>query len=131
MKKLIIQFEQQKREAIEIIKQIPLTGQWSVTFKETSLRNLEQNAAMWARLADISWQVEWYGQKLTPEEWKDVFTAALKRSRVVPGIDGGFVVVGAHTSTMSKKTFSELLELITAFGAEHSVKFLAPDHRKN
>ena len=51
-------------------------------------RSLEQNARLWAMLAEISEQVDWYGQKLTSEEWKDVFKAEWKRQKVVPGIDG-------------------------------------------
>lgn len=62
--------------------------------------------------------IDWYGHKLTEEEWKDVFTAALKREKVVPGINGGFVVLGQHTSSMTKAELSELIELITAFLVE-------------
>lgn len=93
-----------------------------VTINEPT-RNLEQNAALWAALSDISRQVEWYGQRLTPEEWKDVFTASLKRQKVVPGLDGGFVVCGLSTSKMGKSEFSQLLDLAYAFGAEKGVKF--------
>lgn len=90
-------------------------------------RNLDQNAKLWACLTDVAEQVEWHGTKLTPENWKDVFTASLKRSKVVPGLDGGFVVLGQHTSKMTKSEFSELIELILAFGAEHSVKWSAEE----
>ena len=93
-----------------------------VTINEPT-RNLEQNAALWAALSDISRQVEWYGQRLTPDEWKDVFTASLKRQKVVPGLDGGFVVCGLSTSKMGKSEFSQLLDLAYAFGAEKGVKF--------
>ena len=93
-----------------------------VTIAEPT-RNLEQNAALWAALSDISKQVEWYGQRLTPDEWKDVFTASLKRQKVVPGLDGGFVVCGLSTSKMCKSEFSQLLDLAYAFGAEKEVKF--------
>ena len=93
-----------------------------VTINEPT-RNLEQNAALWAALSDISRQVEWYGQRLTPEEWKDVFTASLKRQKVVPGLDGGFVVCGLSTSKMGKSKLSQLLDLAYAFGAEKGVKF--------
>jgi len=86
-------------------------------------RNLEQNARLWASLTEISHQVDWYGNKLTAEEWKTVFTAALRKEKVVPGINGGFVVLGQSTSKMTKGEFSELLELLYAFGAQHGVKF--------
>lgn len=89
-------------------------------------RTLEQNAKLWAMLTDVSRQVNWHGQKLTQENWKDVFSAAIKRQQVVPGLDGGFVVLGQKTSKMTKREFSELVELIYAFGAEHSVEWSEP-----
>lgn len=86
-------------------------------------RSLDQNALLWPLLTEISRQVEWYGKKLTQYEWKDVFTASLRKSQVVPGLDGGFVVLGQRTSVMPKHEFSELIDLIYAFGAERGVKF--------
>jgi hypothetical protein len=89
-------------------------------------RSTEQNARMWASLQEVATQVEWHGQHLTKEEWKDVFTACLKRQKVVPGLDGGFVVLGSSTSRMSKHELSELLECIYAFGAQRGVNFKEP-----
>lgn len=86
-------------------------------------RTEEQNRLMWAALTDVANQVDWHGQKLTKDEWKDVFTASLKRQKVVPGLDGGFVVLGTSTRKMSKEEMSELLELTLAFGAQHGVTF--------
>ena len=82
-----------------------------------------QNRRMWAMLSDVSRQVIWYGVKLRPEEWKDVFSAALNRQKVVPGIDGGFVVLGARTSKMTISEMVDLQELMSAFGAERGVKW--------
>ena len=89
------------------------------------MRSLEQNRMMWANLEDIAQQVIWYGVKLTKEEWKDVLTAALKKQKVVPGIEGGFVVIGARTSKMTVPEMTELIELSTAFGTQQGVKFRA------
>ena len=86
-----------------------------------------QNRRLWAMLRDISQQVDWHGNKLSDEEWKDVFTAALKRQKVVPGLDGGFVVCGQRTSRMTKAEMAELQELMEAFGAQHGVRFTAPE----
>jgi len=86
-------------------------------------RTLDQNAKLWPMLTDISRQVDWYGQRLTPDEWKHVFTAALRKQKTVPGIDGGFVVLGLSTSKMDKGLFSELIELMYAFGDEREVKW--------
>lgn len=90
-------------------------------------RSDAQNRRLWAMLADISAQVDWYGNKLTSEEWKDVFSASLKRTKVVPGLDGGFVVCGQSTSKMTKAEMCELQELMEAFGADKGVKFRAPE----
>lgn len=86
-------------------------------------RSLEQNAKLWVMLGEIAEQVEWYGQKLSPEDWKHILTASLKKQRAVPGIDGGFVVLGQSTSKMSVSEMSELIELMHAFGAQQNVKF--------
>jgi hypothetical protein len=91
-------------------------------------RSLEQNSRLWAMLAEISAQVEWYGQKLTSSEWKDVFSAALKRTKVVPGLDGGFVVCGQSTSKMTRAEMSEMQTLMEAFGAEKGVRFSAVEY---
>lgn len=93
-----------------------------------STRSLEQNARMWAMLTEISEQVEWYGHRLTAEEWKDVFSAAMKRAKVVPCLDGGFVVCGQSTSKMTRAEMSEMQTLMEAFGAERGVKFSAMEH---
>lgn len=90
-----------------------------------STRSLEQNARMWAMLTEISEQVEWYGHRLTAEEWKSVFSAAMKRAKVVPGLDGGFVVCGQSTSKMTRAEMSEMQTLMEAFGAERGVRFSA------
>ena len=89
------------------------------------MRSLEQNRLMWANLEDIAQQVVWYGQKLDKQEWKDVLTAGLKKQKIVPGIEGGFVVIGARTSKMSIAEMNELIELATMFGAQQGVKFRA------
>lgn len=89
-------------------------------------RSLDQNAKLWAMLADIASQVNWYEQRLTSEEWKDVLTAALKKQKAVPGIDGGFVVIGARTRNMTIKEMSDLVELMYAFGAEQCVEWSDP-----
>lgn len=91
-------------------------------------RTTAQNSLMWALLNDVSQQVDWYGNRLTPEEWKHVFSASLKKQRVVPGLDGGFVVLGQSTSQMSKAELGEMIDLIEAFGAQRGVRFSAPEY---
>lgn len=86
-------------------------------------RNTQQNALMWALLNEVAKQVEWYGQKLQPEDWKNVCSASLTKQHPVPAIDGGVVMIGASTSKMSKQQFSDLIEVIYAFGADQGVRF--------
>lgn len=91
-----------------------------------SKRTLPQNALLWAMLTDVAQQVIWYGAKLSADDWKDVFTASLRRARVVPGIDPGtYVPLGMRTSDMDKEEMGMLLDLIAAFGAQHGVVFHA------
>ena len=108
------------------LKAMLMAGHRMVVEVKQEKRSLAQNARLWAMLTDISRQVEWYGQKLSPEDWKHIFTAALKKTRAVPGIDGGIVVLGQSTSRMTKAEMAELQELMEAFGADKGVKFRAP-----
>lgn len=94
-----------------------------VTIAEPS-RNLEQNAKMWAMLADLSEQTDWHGIRLNAEEWKDLLSAGLVQSRVVPNLEGnGFVILGQRTSKLTKSQFAALIELLYAFGTDRGVKW--------
>ncbi len=109
------------------VKAQTMAGRRMVVEVRPETRSLEQNARLWAMLTDISKQVEWYGHRLTPDEWKDVFSASLKRTKVVPGLDGGFVVCGQSTSKMTIAEMCEMQELMEAFGAQKGVRFTCPE----
>lgn len=83
-----------------------------------------QNRLLWPLLTALSVQVKWHGLTLSPEDWKDVMTAGLKReARMVPNMDGnGFVALGMRTSSMTKAEFGELIELIQFFAAQNGVE---------
>lgn len=74
-------------------------------------------------LTDISEQVSWHGDKLTPEEWKHFFTASLKKQKLVQGMDGGLVVIGSSTSKMTKAEMTDLQTVMEMFGANRGVIF--------
>jgi len=95
-----------------------------VELKEAK-RTDDQNSKFWAMLTEVSQQLLWHGQKLNTEDWKLVFLDALKRElRIVPNITGnGFVNLGRSSSDLTKAEFSDLIEIIHAFGAEHGVQF--------
>jgi len=109
--------------AYEAAKEGLQAGKKLVLALTEETRSTEQNAKMWATLGEIANQVDWYGQKLTSEEWKWVLSASLKKQRAVQGIDGGFVVLGQSTSKMTIAEMSEMIELALAFGTQQGVSF--------
>lgn len=106
-----------------MLKSMLMAGHRMVLELKPVTRSLEQNAKMWACLTDISKQVNWYGNTLSPDDWKHVLSASLRKQRAVPGIDGGFVVVGLQTSQMTIAEMSEMIELAHAFGVDRGVLF--------
>ena len=95
-----------------------------ITFQEAK-RSSDQNAKMWAMLTEVARQVKWHGQRLSADDWKLVFLAALKAElRIVPNLDGtGFVALGRSSSDLSVSEMADLLDLIAAFGARQGVEF--------
>lgn len=100
-------------------------GLW-VTFKQEK-RTTDQNSLLWALLTDVSIQAEWAGKPRTPEDWKDLFTASVLAAKdgleIVPGLMGGFVILGLRTSDMTKVEMTDLIEWIMAWGAQNGVTF--------
>lgn len=109
-----------------ILQGVDLTKPKVVTIKDEKRSDIA-NRKMWAMLRDVSKQVEWYGQKLSDEDWKHIFSASVEKQRAVPGLDGGFVVMGVSTRKQSAKWFSDLIEVMHAFGAEHGVRWTEQD----
>jgi hypothetical protein len=70
---------------------------------------------------------KWSGtvKSYTKKNGKMCLTAALKKQKIVPGIEGGFVVIGARTSKMTVAEMNEVIELSTMFGGQQGVKFRA------
>jgi len=120
MNYFVLSHAQARQNAIEAVKTAP--DGWTVQVKQKT-RSLEQNAKLWACLHDVASQVVWHGRKLSPEDWKHIFSASLKKQDVVMGIDNQIVVLGQSTSKMTVKELSDLVEIIHAFGANHDVKF--------
>ena len=114
-----------RQRAVDAVRNAP--DGFCVTVAEPS-RNLEQNAAQWPILqafADqLKWPVNGSMESLTAEEFKDILTAAFKREtvRVAMGLDGGMVMLGARTSQMGKREFSEWLEFLHSTAALRGVE---------
>lgn len=113
-----------KQNCITAIQHLPTDTDrpLQITIQEDT-RSLAQNRMLWSCLHDISQQVVWYGRKMDAESWKHVFSAALKQQETVPGINGGFVVLGQSTSKMRVSEMRDLITIIHAFGAEQNVRF--------
>lgn len=115
--------ERARAKCLRWLERMPLG--WTVTFQPPR-RSDDQNRLMWSLLGEFARRHDWHGQKLTAEEWKDFFTAALKGQRVLPGYAGGFVVIGARTRHMTKNEMSDLIEFMHAFAAERGFEFEGP-----
>ncbi|MGJ0482024.1 recombination protein NinB [Pantoea agglomerans] len=118
-----------RQHCITAIQQLPANPDKPVEIViQERKRTTDQNKRMWPLLHDLSRQVEWYGQKYTPEDWKDLITALVAKSkneqqRTAPGIGGGVVMFGSRTSKMRVSEMVEVIEAIYWFGTEQNVKF--------
>ena len=117
--------DEARRRAIEAVRDA--APGMVVQIKEPT-RNLEQNALLWKILQAFSeqllWPVNGHMTKLTAEEFKDILSAAFKSEtvRLAQGLNGGVVMLGARTSKMSKREFSEFLEFVHMVAAERGVE---------
>ena len=104
----------------------PSEERLSVTFADT--RTALQNAKLWPMLNDIAKQVPWHGLTLSADDWKLILMDGLNQEmRLVPNVEGnGFINLGRSSSRLSKAEFSDLIELIYAFGAGRGVVWSDP-----
>jgi hypothetical protein len=120
---LVLHNDAMRAKAIDWIRRAP--RETRVTFQGPK-RSLDQNSRLWACLTDVSTQLLWHGQRLSPDDWKIVFLSSLKQEmRLVPNIHGdGFVQLGRSSSDLSKEEMSDLFLIIEAFAARYGVKLL-------
>lgn len=115
---------QARRGAVECVQQAP--EGYVVTVQEPT-RSLDQNAAMWPILQAFADQLQWPVNGamvwMTPDEWKDVLSAAFRREsvRVAMGMDGGMVMLGSRTSKFGVREMSEFIEFLKATAAARDV----------
>jgi len=118
-----------RQNCISAIQQLPANPDKPVEIViQERKRTSDQNKKLWPLLHDLSAQVTWYGQKYTPDDWKDLITALVAKSkneqqRTAPGIGGGVVMFGSRTSKMRVSEMVEVIEAIYWFGTEQNVKF--------
>ena len=122
--KFILAHHEARRRAVAAVAEAP--EGYAVTIKAPT-RNLEQNALLWVLLTAFAEQLVWPVNgamvRLSPEEWKDVLTAAYRNEgqRIAAGLNGGMVMLGMRTSQLSKRQFAEFLEFVQSVAADRGV----------
>lgn len=88
------------------------------------LRSDDQNAKMWAMLADVA-RAKPEGRNWTPETWKAAFMHSLGHQVLfAEGLDGsGPFPVGFRTSKLHVKQMIDLITTIYKYGDEHQVEW--------
>lgn len=130
MKELELSKQTMRADIPEILREIEercQEGGCKVRITGMSDRTAKQNRMLHASIDDIARQVDWYGRKLKGHEWRMMFSAALDKQDVVPGINGGFVVLGKETKSMSKQRFGDLITLVLEFGDSKDVQWSRED----
>lgn len=121
---VILRGDTQRAFAKRLIDAAPVDA--VVNIREAT-RSADQNARLWAMLSDVS-RAKPQGRVLPPEIWKCIFMASVgHQCRFEPSLDGnGVVPIGFKSSRLTKAEFSDLIEAVFAFGAEHGVQWTEP-----
>jgi hypothetical protein len=124
-RRMFILTSREKRQGVaRIVSELPKFSRVEVKGPK---RTLPQNDRLWAMLTEFSEQAEWAGKKRTTLEWKDLLTGAVKIAgggvEAVPGLEGGIMLLGLHTSDMTVAEMGELIDYMEAKGAELGVVF--------
>ena len=102
-----------------------------IAFRRPDKRTKEQNDYMWPWLRKISESLKWAGEKRSAEDWKDLFSAAIRNYDIVPGLEGGVVQLGLHTSKLSRDQMSALLDYIIYFAAKNGIELDSVEEYQN
>ncbi len=110
-----------RSNAIDAVRSAP--PNWIVTIKEPK-RSLEQNARLWAMLADVA-NARPEGRQWTPETWKSAFLHSLGHQvRFAEGLDGsGPFPMGFSSSALNVKHMADLITVISEYGDRHGVQW--------
>jgi hypothetical protein len=133
MAEQVIRNEADRARAIGYLSGLDLASPKKLAISDED-RSSEQNAKLHAMLSDIAKQVEHAGKKWNVLIWKRLCTAAWLREEgenatMIPALDGnGFDVIYERTSKLGIKKCASLIEWITAFGAEHQVRWTQRDN---
>lgn len=118
---LILNSQAIRDKACDWVRKAP--DETRVTFARTK-RTLPQNDRMWAMLTEVAEQHQHMGRTYKPDVWKCIFMdAALgTKSNYVPSLDGETVVLlGFHSSDLSKDEMGELMDFIEVWCVDNGV----------
>lgn len=126
---LVLSSQAIRERAIDWVRRAP--DHTRLTFNGPK-RTIAQNDKFHALVTDIVRQKRYHGMKLDLDDYKLVFMDALNReTRIVPNLDGtGFVNLGRSTSKLCVADFSDLIELVLAWGAQNDVVFSDPQYAR-
>lgn len=116
----------EREQAIQWVRKAP-TGS-RVEFKGPA-RSLDQNSRFWAMLTSVAVQGRIDGRRFNTEQWKLMFMHAYAEGRGIeikylPALNRpGMVPCGRSSSDLSVGEMSELMDFISAWGAENNIKF--------
>jgi hypothetical protein len=118
---VVLGSDYQRRLAHTLIERAPRGAVLNV--REAN-RTSDQNAKMYAMLSDIA-RAKPGGRVHSTDVWKALFMASAGfKCTFEPSLDGtGVVPLGYKSSRLNKAEFSDLIEAIYAFGAEHGVEW--------
>ena len=125
----VMAHDEARRRAVAAVAEAP--AGWRVEVAPPR-RNLDQNAALHARIGEIAERMEWCGKKWDLETWKRLLVGAWTRAinepiMMLPALDGhGVEIVFRRTSALTKSECSELLEFVNAWAAEHVPEEVTP-----
>lgn len=115
--------DRQREYAHRCLADAPLG--YAVTIAEET-RNQAQNRLMWPLIADMQAQIPEMAIR-SADDCKLQFLHALGQElRFLPELEGGGMFpVGQRSSTLTKKQFAGLIELMFRWGAKHGVQWSA------
>jgi len=120
---IILRSPTQRARAVVVIQSAP--DNTVVEIREAK-RSLDQNAKMWAMLADVS-RSEPEGRKLIADEWKCIFMHACGwEVQFLDGLDGRPFPVGFSSSKLTVRQMADLITFIYAYGDQHGVQWSEP-----
>jgi hypothetical protein len=126
--KVVIRNKDQMGRLMRTIGALPVSGPLMFELRPYHRsKTREQENKFHAMCRDLAQQgIQWVGKARTAEEWKMLVKSAIHHIRdgethVVAGLEGEVVELLASTSRWTRKDYSEAIEYMMAFGAEHGV----------